>query len=80
MATRIAIHGSKVACVYDDRFLPLLEALGTLEIVRASTVEYNTLSKTWEAERVTTGQNIASGPNRNEVIAEEVRWLEKNTL
>lgn len=80
MATRIAIHGSKVACVFDDKFLPLLEALGTLEIVRASNVEYNPLSKTWEAERVGTKEIIASGPKRNDVITEEVNWLEKNTL
>lgn len=80
MASKIAIHGSKVACVYDDRFIPLLEALGTLEIVRASNVEYNPLSKTWEAERVTTGQVIASGSNRNEVITKEVKWLEDNTI
>ena len=80
MASKIVIRGSKVVCMYDDRLLPLLEALGTLEIVRASNVEYNPLSKIWEAERITTGQIIASGSNRNEVITQEVKWLEENAI
>lgn len=80
MAGKITIRGSKVACVYDDKFAPLLEALGTLEISRASNVEYNPLDKTWEAERIGTGEIIASGPNRNDVITEEVKWLEDNVI
>jgi hypothetical protein len=80
MASKIAIRGSKVACVYDDRFIPLLQALGTLEIVRASNVEYNPFSKTWEAEHLDTTKIIASGPNRNDVITKEIKWLEENTI
>lgn len=78
MATKIHISGGEVNCVYDDRFRPILEALGVSDIKRATDVEYNQATKEWEAKLFSTGQIIAHGPNRNDVIAAEVKWLEEN--
>ena len=64
-------------CVYDDRFAPLLEALGIPNIKRATNVEFNNETQLWEAIHLETGVLIASGVNRNEVIAAEVKWLEE---
>lgn len=76
MASKIAIHGSKVACVYSDKFMPLLQALGDVVIQRASEVEYDNSSKKWVAFH-RSGEQIASGVNREDVIKQEVRWLEE---
>ena len=76
MATKIFVRGSAVRCVYDDRFLPLLEALGDLAIERASSVEYDCISGEWFAMHIS-GQIIARGKNRNDVIAQEIKWLEE---
>jgi hypothetical protein len=76
MATKIVIDGNKVSCVYDDRLILLLEALGDVSIKRASNVEFNSTRHLWEAELVDSGEVIASGRNRNEVIKNEVKVLE----
>lgn len=77
MATKITVAGGEVNCVYDDRFRPLLEALGVLEIKRATEVEFAQDIQLWEATHIATGKIIAQGPNRNEVIEAEVKWLEE---
>ena len=74
MADRITIGGGQVTCVYDDRFLPLLKALGKVEIIRATDVEY--YFGEWIATLRATGEIIARGQSRDEVIKEEVKWLE----
>jgi hypothetical protein len=78
MATRIDIRNGVVTCVWDDRFRPLLEALGVMEVHRASEVEFNQQTGEWEAKLLATGQIIANGINRNDVITAEVKWLEGN--
>jgi hypothetical protein len=78
MATRIDIRNGVATCVYDDRFRPLLEALGVMEVHRASEVEFNPQTGEWEAKLLATGEIIASGINRNDVITAEVTWLEGN--
>lgn len=76
MANKIVIQDGKASCVYDDRFRPLLEALGVMEVERASEVEFNPNSRKWEATLLATGETIASGTNRNDVITAEVAYLE----
>lgn len=78
MATRIGISGGQVTCVYDDRFLPLLEALGTLQVTRATDVEFE--DGEWVARLCSTGDVITRGLSRNEVITQEVKWLEDNNV
>ena len=80
MASILKIEKGAATCVYDDRFRPLLEALGVMKIKRASEVEFNPASGEWEATLISTGQIIAHGPNRNDVITEEIRWIEENQL
>lgn len=62
------VHG-----VYSDT---LAKAnIGDPIVRRASEVEYNHVRGQWEATELRTGQIIASGPERNKVIEEEVRIL-----
>jgi len=80
MANKILIKGGTATAVYDDRFRPLLEALGAMEIERASEVEFDHESGDWIATEVSHdgphGRVIARGKNRAEVIAAEVAYLE----
>ena len=76
MATRITVSGGRVDCVYDDRFRPLLEKLGMPFVTRVSDVEFDHNTQEWYAKYIPTGQEIARGKNRNEVIEAEVKWLE----
>lgn len=78
MATKITIRGGQVNCVYDDRFRPFFEALGIIQVKRATEVEFDSLSQEWIATHLATGKVIARGPNRKEVIDTEVKWLEDN--
>lgn len=80
MATKIAINGGTVSCVYDDRFRPLLEALGVMHVERASNVEFNPDTRNWEATLTGDSAPIASDPNRDQVIKEEVAWIEENVI
>ena len=78
MASKIHISGGKVEAVYDDRFLPLFQALGTMTVTRATEVEFDHESKEWIATHIATKQVIARGTNRSQVIQDEVKWLEEN--
>ena len=77
MATIAKVHGSQVVAVYDDKWAPLMAALGTVTIERASDVEFDHDAGEWVATYHATGEVIARGVNRNAVIAAEVRWLEE---
>ena len=63
--------------VYSDKFSCIARALGALEITRATDVEFNPASQQWEARLRHTVRIIATGPNRAEVIAQEVKFLEE---
>ncbi|MBI4472181.1 MAG: hypothetical protein HY646_05900 [Acidobacteria bacterium] len=81
MATQIKIgRDGVVRAVYDDRFRAILEALGAMRVERASQVEFESATGDWVARRILDsdmlGEEIARGKNRNDVIAEEVRYLE----
>lgn len=76
MATKLVIRNGTANTVYDDRWRPILEALGGLQINRASEVEFDPASGDWIATLPGTTQVIARGRNRAAVIAAEVAYLE----
>lgn len=80
MATRIVVCGAVATAVYDDRWLPILEALGPVEIRRATDVEWDPTTQEWVATHRDTGREIARGRNRAKVIHAEVAWLEERLL
>ena len=77
MASKIVIKNGIAEGVYDDRLLPIYKALGShMRIERASEVEFNHDLRMWVARELSTGQVIASAPNRSEVLKREVEILE----
>ena len=76
MSTIASVRGGVLRTVYDDRWAPLFAALGKVTIERASEVEYDHRAGEWVATHHATGEVIARGVNRQQVIAAEVRWLE----
>ncbi len=72
MKLKIDTSGN-VRAVYNDRLRGL--SLGSMEVQRASNVEFDPVSQEWEA-RTPGGELIAKGPNRDEVIKQEVRVIE----
>ena len=62
-----------VHAVYSDKLREL--HLGSMTVKRASNVEFEPTSQLWEAH-TPEGELIAKGPNRDEVIKEEVRIIE----
>jgi hypothetical protein len=75
MSTKIVVRAGEAVGVYDDRWLPMFEALGCVRIARASEVEYE--SGAWVARLIGTGEVIATGRVRSEVIKAEVEFLEE---
>ena len=77
MANKLVIKNGIAHGVYDDRLLPLYEALGIPIITRASTVEFDHDQRRWVARRCDRqGSLIASGLTRAEVLAAEVADIE----
>lgn len=74
--SRAAVRDGSVVAVYDDRWLPILEALGTPAIERATDVEWDHTRGEWVATHRATGIVIARGRERARVIQAEVAWLE----
>jgi len=72
---RIVIRGGEASAVYSDASLGLLEALGRVEIRRASEVEWDDARGEWVAR--SGGEEIASGRSRRQVVEDEVRILEE---
>ena len=62
-----------VRAVYSDKLKNM--NLGVMAVTRASNVEFNEAAQNWEA-LTPGGELIASGPNRDDVIKEEVRVIE----
>ena len=65
--------GGIVNAVYSDKIRNM--KLGDMRMKRASNVEFNEKNQLWEAH-TPDGELIASGPNRDDVIKEEVRIIE----
>jgi hypothetical protein len=63
-----------VHAVYSDLLADL--PLGEKKVVRASNVEFNEFTQDWEARLPFTGEIIASGKHRDEVIRQEVAVIE----
>lgn len=80
MATKIIIRGGVCQAVYDDRFRDIFQALGLPIITRATDIEHDTLSGDWIATFRETGEIIARGPNRAQVIENEIKWLEEHLV
>lgn len=76
MATQIIIARGEARAVYDDRWRVILEALGTMDVQRASEVEYDPKSGDWIAWSLADGHIIARGRDRGAVIRAEVAYLE----
>lgn len=76
MATKLVIRDGLAVGVYSDRWRPILEALGAMQVTRASEVEYEPESGDWVATLPGTTTEIARGRNRADVIAAEVAYLE----
>ena len=77
MASKIAVKGSEVRCMYDDRLMPIFRALGRVSIVRASDVEFDAVSGLWVAVDRFTGREISRGISRSAVIADEIAYFER---
>jgi len=80
MSTVMVIRGGVASMVYDDRWRPLMEALGALEVKRATKIEFDALTGEWVATYIATGQEIGRDRNRGDLIATEVAWLEANVI
>ena len=80
MASRIVIAGGVARGVYDDRLVPIYEALGIPRVERATDVEATESGAgiRWIARERKTGHIIDSGPRRQHVIDSEVAYLEAN--
>jgi hypothetical protein len=71
----IKIKDSTAQAVYDDRLRPIIEALGTMHISRATDVEFDPPSGDWIARLRLTGQEIARSKSRAECIHAEIQYL-----
>mgnify|MGYP001608309897 CR=1 FL=1 len=77
MSTKIICAVGGIRAVYDDRLLPLFDALGSVRIERASEVEWDSSSREWLAVHKASGQVIGRSRNRQEAVRQEVEWLER---
>ena len=73
MKALITAEGDVVA-VYSDK--NQADKLGTSTITRASSVEFNNTTKEWEAT-LPCGEIIAKGKSRDQVIRDEIAYLEQ---
>ena len=80
MSSIMILDGDGAQMVYDDRWLPILDALGPFTVTRATRVEYDHATRDWIATHINSGQEIARGRNRSEVIQAEVAWLEEHQI
>ena len=77
MASQILIRDGIATGVYDDRFRPIYEALGVLNVERVTDVDFDPVSGDWIAKLLETGEEIGRGKDRGAVIKQEVRFLER---
>ena len=77
----VDLNTGDVACIYDDKHLPLFEAIGgKLEVTRASEVDPDP-DGGWIANLARSGGPVLRGFTRREdAIAAEVEWLTEHGL
>ncbi len=75
--SNVSLRGGEARAVYCDRFRSILEAMGALQVHRATDVEFESASGEWVATHRESGQVIGRGRNRSEVVRHEVEWLEE---
>ena len=85
VSLRSTPDGSVTAhAVYSDKWRCIMEAIGTMDIVRASDVEFDSTTGEWVATlRESTGQPgtvVGRDKNRARVIQSEVEYIEKNII
>lgn len=80
MASVAMIGGGRLLSVYDDRWRSILESIGTLEVQRASEVEFDSRSGDWVAHEIATGREIGRSRVRADCIRQEVSELERSLL
>jgi len=80
MASKLVISADGAHAVYEDKWLPILQALGTLSIERATSIEYSADAQEWIAVYLPTGEEIAHGQLRSAVLEAEVAYLEKEVI
>lgn len=76
----VSLRGGEARAVYSDRFRSILEAMGALQVHRATDVEFERATGEWVATHRASGQVIGRGRNRGEVAAQEVAWLEEKEI
>lgn len=76
----ISGNGKRVLSVYNDDLQKARDVLGKPDVKRASNVEWDENRELWVAKLKDTGEILAEGPNRAEVVKEEVRVLNERHL
>lgn len=74
MILRIDPDGT-IRAVHTDRFP--MSSLGTMQMERASTVEFNEVEQTWEVRWSGEGAVVFAHPVRSECIRWEIEQLER---
>ena len=77
---KLVIRQGEALSVYSDQWAPIIRALGSPTITRETDVEYDSATQQWTATLRATGQVIATGQKRAEVIQQEVKFLEENVI
>ena len=67
----------QILTMYSDDKLNKLQRLGDISISRASNVEFNHVSKEWEARDTKSNNLLASHTSRSEALKGEVVAIEK---
>lgn len=75
MACKVVVRNGHAVGVYDDRWSSIYDALGVLEVARASNVEFE--RGVWVARLANDGKVIAALRVRSEVIKAEIEYLER---
>jgi len=76
----ISGDGKRAAAVYSDSLNKVRQVLGKPDIKRASNVEWDAERELWVARLQGTGEIIAEGEDRDEVIRQEVEILNKSLI
>ena len=71
---KMVIRNGQATMVYSDLWRPILEAIGAIDAPKVTDIEWE--SGAFVARLRETGEEIARGANRADVIRREVEYLE----